>query len=72
MSQFFTQLTTEDDLVIIQRNWTKEERERFERLYSAQIASNMNILPYSAMKKAFAQMVLLDNLYTHTQTTDNE
>lgn len=68
MAKIFTHIT---DNYEFERNWTKEERERFEKLYCAQIASNMNILPSYAIKHAFEQMVMLDNFYKQTQTTNN-
>lgn len=70
MSKIFTKINS--NWLTFQRNWTKEERKRFEQLYCAQIASNKNILPSYAIENAFEQMVILDNFYTQTQTTENE
>lgn len=72
--EYPTQITVNEELVIFKRDWTKKERERFERIFCACL-SNPNFGNFEINKVhqyAFAQMLHLDDFYKQTQTTDNE
>jgi len=70
--EYPTQITIGGELVIFKRDWTTTERLRFERIFCAFIASNKNILPSSAIRYSFEQMVMLDDFYKQTQQTSHE
>jgi len=67
------QITIDDELVKFKRDWTTEERKRFERIFCAMISSgcfNDEKVSY-IYKLAFCHMVMQDNFYKQTQTADH-
>lgn len=70
--EYPTQITVNDELVIFKRDWTIEERQRFERIFCAVMMSAKDPIKVSeAHKYAFAQMVMLDDFYKKTQITNH-
>lgn len=71
--EYPTQITVNDELVLLKRDWTKEERQRFEHIFCAVMMSTKGPIKVSeAHKYAFAQMVMLDNFYKQTQQISHE
>lgn len=72
--EYPTQIRVDDEMVMFQRDWTTEERKRFERIFLALCASGK--LPdhsvIEAHTLAFFHMIALDNFYKQTQTADHE
>lgn len=72
--EYPTQITVDKKLVELRRNWTTDERQRYERILCAFIASgeisHLNVKEAHCL--AFGQMLKLDDFYTQTQTTENE
>lgn len=72
--EYPTQIKFNGKLVELRRNWTTDERQRYERILCAYIASGeiTHLSVKDAHCLAFCQMVILDDFYKQTQTTENE